>query len=48
MEGVPVYDHVPECRVTFGRGDFILFDEIPLSTIELPEGPFQKFLDILA
>ena len=42
MEGVTVYDHVPECHVTFEiRGD-----EIPISTIELPEGRFQRFLDI--
>ena len=23
MEADTVYDHVPECHVTFGRGDFI-------------------------
>ena len=46
MEGVTVYDHVPECHVTFGRGDFIMFDEISISTIELPDGRFQTFPDI--
>ena len=25
MEGVTVYDHIPECHVTFGRVDFIMF-----------------------
>ena len=28
------------------EGDFIMFDEIPISTIKLPEGRFQTFLDI--
>ena len=28
------------------KGDFIMFDEIPISTIELPEGRFQTFHDI--
>ena len=36
MEGVTVCGHHPECRVTFGRGDLILFGEIPVPTIELP------------
>ena len=46
IEGVIVYGHVPECHVTFGKGDFIMFDEIPISTIKLPEGRFQTFHDI--
>ena len=47
MESVTVYDHVLECHVTFGRpGDFIMFDEIPISTIELPVGRFHRFPDI--
>ena len=29
-----------------GEGDFILVDEIPISTIKLPEGRFQTFHDI--
>ena len=29
-----------------GKGDFIMFDEIPISTIKLPEGRFQTFYDI--
>ena len=29
-----------------GEGDFIMFDEIPISTIKLPEGRFQTFYDI--
>ena len=29
-----------------GEGDFIMFDEIPISTIKLPEGRFQTFHDI--
>ena len=28
------------------EGDFIIFDEIPISTIKLPEGRFQTFSDI--
>ena len=38
IDGVTVYryGHVPECHVTFWRGDFIMFDETPISTIELP------------
>ena len=36
MEGVPAYGHPPECRVTFVRGGIILFDKIPVPTIELP------------
>ena len=35
MEGVTVYGHPPECYVTFGRGGLILFDNIPVLTIEL-------------
>ena len=41
---VTVDDHIPECHVTFERGG--LFDEIPMSTIKLPEGRFQTFPDI--
>ena len=37
MEGVTVCGHHPECRVTFGRGDLILFGKIPVPTIELSE-----------
>ena len=29
-----------------GEGDFIMFDEIPISTIKLPEGRFQTSHDI--
>ena len=29
-----------------GEGDFIMFDEIPISTLKLPEGRFQTFHDI--
>ena len=29
-----------------GEGYFIMFDEIPISTIKLPEGRFQTFHDI--
>ena len=29
-----------------GEGDFIIIDEIPISTIKLPEGRFQTFHDI--
>ena len=29
-----------------GKGYFIMFDEIPISTIKLPEGRFQTFHDI--
>ena len=36
MEGVTVCGHHPECRVTFGEGDLILFGKIPVPTIELP------------
>ena len=34
VEGVTVYGHHPECRVTFWRG-LILFDKISVPTIEL-------------
>ena len=34
--GVTVDGHHPECRVKFGRGGLILFDKIPVPTIELP------------
>ena len=37
MEGFTVDGHHPECRVTCGRGDLILFDKIPAPTIELPQ-----------
>ena len=35
MEGVTVCGHHPECRVTFGTGDLILFGKIPVQAIEL-------------
>ena len=35
-ESVYVYGHPPGCRVTFGRGDLILFDKTPLPIIEIP------------
>ena len=38
-----VYGHVPECRVHLGDPDAIMFDEIPTSTIELPDRRFQTF-----
>ena len=43
FEDVIVHGHVPEWHVT---GDFIMFDEIPISTIKLPERRFQTFHDI--
>ena len=46
MEGLTVSGLVPECHVTFGWGRFIMFDEISISTIELPERRFQTFPDI--
>ena len=46
IEGVIVYGHVPECHATFGDGDFIMFDEISISTIKLSEGRFQTFHNI--
>ena len=46
MEGAIVCGHHPKCRVTFGRGDLILFGKIPVPTIELSERRFQTFLDI--
>ena len=33
MEGVTVDGHHPECHVTFGRGNLVLFDKIPVPTI---------------
>ena len=45
MEGVTVYGHPSDCRVTFGR-DLILCDKIPVTTIELPQRLFQNFLYI--
>ena len=33
-------------KLHLGEGDFILFDEIPISTTKLPEGRFQTFPDI--
>ena len=38
--------NVPDYHVSFGKGDFIIFDEIPISTIELSKGRFQTFPDI--
>ena len=46
MESVSVYGRVPESSVFFGDGDFILFDEIPILTLELPKRPFQALPDI--
>ena len=46
MEGVTVDGHHPDCRVTFGRGGLILFDKIPVPTIELPLRRSQTFLYI--
>ena len=47
MEGVIVYGHVIKCHATVGRErDFIMFDEISISTIDLPEGRLQTFPDI--
>ena len=37
-----MYGHPPKCRVIFERGGLILFDKIPVTTIELPL--FQMFL----
>ena len=36
VKGVTVCGHHPECRVTFGRGDLVLFGKIPVPTKELP------------
>ena len=46
IEGDIVYGHGPECHVTFGRGRLHNIDEIPISTIKLPDGRFQTFHDI--
>ena len=46
MDDVTVYDQVPECHVTFGKGGIIMCDVIPKSSIKLPEGRFQMFSDI--
>ena len=46
MEGVTVYGHHPECRVTLGDGDLILFGKISVPTIELSYRRFQTSLDI--
>ena len=46
MEGVTVCGRHLEFHVTFGRGGFILFDEIPVPTIELPWRLSQTFLYI--
>ena len=46
MDSVTVYGHAPEYHVIFGRGDFILFDQIPISTIAIPNKLFETFLDI--
>ena len=43
MEGVTIYGHHPECRVTFRIWGLILFDKIPVPTIELP---YRRFLYI--
>ena len=44
---VPLYMIISQNVMLYlGEGDFIMFDEIPLSTIELPEGRFQTFPDI--
>ena len=45
IEGVAVYGHVQEYRVTFGRGRLHNVWEITISTIKLPEGRFQTFPD---
>ena len=46
MERVTLYGHPPECRGTFGEGGFILFDKIPVPTIELSLIRFHTFRDI--
>ena len=46
MENVTVDGHHPECRVTFRRGYLLLFDKIPISTIELSLRRSQTFLYI--
>ena len=43
MEGVTEDGNHPECRVTLGRGGLILFDKIPVPTIELPKRRSQTF-----
>ena len=45
MEGAIVYGHPQKCRVTFGRGDLVLFGKIAVPTITLPYRRFQTFLD---
>ena len=47
MEGVTVYDHPPECHVTFGRGGLlIILYKIPVPTLKLPYRRFQTFHEI--
>ena len=45
MDGVTDFFQVPECQVTFWRR-FILFDKVPISTIELPKRRVQMCLDV--
>ena len=44
LEPVTAYGHASECHS--GEGDFILFDKIHVSTIELSNRQFQTFPDI--
>ena len=46
IKGITVCGRVPECHVTLRRKDFIMFVEILISTIELPERRIQTFPDI--
>ena len=46
MEGVTVYGHLPECHVTFGEGNVVLFNEIPILPRNFLRDDFQTFLDI--
>ena len=40
------FDHALECYVTFRKGEFILYNKIPVSTIELPKRRFQTLNEI--
>ena len=42
IEGVIVYGHVPEIMKHLGEGDFIMFDEISISTIKLFRDDFKR------
>ena len=43
MDGVTVYGHPRECRVTFGRGEPRIFGKMPIPTIELFRDDFKRY-----